>query len=111
MAYYAKQMGYFERNGLDAEVSSMANGAAILSAVSGGALDIGSADLVALSYAHTKGLPFTILFPGGLYTAKTPTDALLVPASSTVQKAADLNGKTIAARRCGWIRTAATPLP
>ncbi len=96
LPYYVSAMGFFSRAGLDVDMQTMVSGSAILAAVAGGSLDIGAADLVALTYAHSKGLPFTIISPGGLYTGKVPTDALLVPTSSTVQKGADLNGKTIA---------------
>lgn len=96
LAYYAKDGGFFDRAALDVEMETMASGPAIMAAVAGGSVDIGVADLVALSYAHTKGLPFTIVSPGGLYTAKTPTDALLVPQASPVRTGADLDGKVVA---------------
>ena len=43
-AYYAYDMGYFRDAGIDATVESIPSGAAILSAVAGGAVDVGFAE-------------------------------------------------------------------
>ncbi len=46
--------------------------------------------------AHEKGIPFTILAMGEMYTAASPTAQLLVPSGSALSSARELSGKTVA---------------
>lgn len=94
--YYALDLGLFKEAGLDVTVTSLNQGSAIATAVAGGTFNIAQTSVAALAQAHERGLPFTIVAAGGLYSSKTPTSELLVPANSTVRTAADFNGKTIA---------------
>jgi NitT/TauT family transport system substrate-binding protein len=93
---WAKDEGFLKKAGLDADVTLIANGAAIAAAVASGAVDIGQSNLVSLAAAHERGLPFVLIAPGGFYTSGEPTTAMLVAKSSPVKSAKDLNGKTIA---------------
>lgn len=95
-AYYAAQRGFFKRAGVDVEVSSMSNGAAIVSAVVSGAADIGSSNPISVAVAVQRGLPLTCIAPSAYYTPKAPTSALVVSQNSPIKTARDLNGKTIA---------------
>ncbi len=91
---YAMRTGMFEKAGLQIELSMMGSGNAITAAVAGGALDIGLSSLVAIIQGHLRGIPLTIIAPGGLWV-DSDTAGLLVPKSSTLRKASDFNGKTI----------------
>lgn len=93
---YAKDMGFFQKHGLDVNIQLIGNGAAILSGLASGALDIGEANVVSLATAHDKGLPFVFIAPAALYSSKAPTTALIVAKSATFRSAKELNGKTIA---------------
>jgi NitT/TauT family transport system substrate-binding protein len=95
-ALYANDLGFFKRAGLNVELSVLTSGSVVASAVSGGSIDIGQANIVALAAAHVNGLPFVIVAPAGYYTSKAPTTELVVAATSHVNSARDLNGKTIA---------------
>ncbi len=95
-AYYAYDMGYFRDAGIDATVDSMASGAAILPAVTSGAVDVGFSNLISIAVAYKHNVPLTLLAPGSLYTASIPTSVLMVPANSPAKTARDLNGKTLA---------------
>jgi NitT/TauT family transport system substrate-binding protein len=95
-AYYAYDMGYFRDAGIDAQVDSMASGAAILPAVTSGAIDIGFSNLISIAVAYKHNVPVTLLAPGSLYTASIPTSVLMVPKDSPAKTARDLNGKTLA---------------
>jgi NitT/TauT family transport system substrate-binding protein len=96
-AYYAADMGFFKRNGLDATFVSLTNGGAISAAVLSGAADIGYSNVISLSLAHARGLPVTILAPANLHLHDAPTAGIMaVKASSPYQSARDLNGKIIA---------------
>jgi ABC-type nitrate/sulfonate/bicarbonate transport system substrate-binding protein len=94
-ALYANDLGFFKRAGLDVELSVLTSGSVVASAVSGGSIDIGQANIVALAAAHGNGLPFVIVAPAGYYTSKAPTTQLVVAATSHITSAKELDGKKI----------------
>ena len=59
--YYARELGLFEKAGFDLQLMPLTNGAAIMSAVTGGSLDIGQGNIVALAAAHERGLTLSFL--------------------------------------------------
>lgn len=93
--YFAEEMGFFRASGLDAEVTTSANGAQIAAAVVSGAADIGNSSVPSLAQAHAKGIPLVIIAPGGLYDSRAPSAILFLPKQSDVKEARELNGKTI----------------
>jgi NitT/TauT family transport system substrate-binding protein len=95
-AYYAQDMGFFKKAGLNVELSTFTNGASVANAVASGAIDIGISNPVGLAGAVTHGIPFTIVAGGGLYSTKEPTTVLCIAANSAIRTAKDLEGKTIA---------------
>jgi NitT/TauT family transport system substrate-binding protein len=102
--YYAQDLGYFERAGLDVTISHLDNGAAISAAVLSGAVDVGFANPTSLEIAHTKGLPLTILAGAGLHDAAHPSNGLIVVANtSPIRTGKDLAGKTVAVPGLGII--------
>jgi NitT/TauT family transport system substrate-binding protein len=103
---YAMRTGMFEKAGLQIELSMMGSGNAITAAVAGGALDIGLSSLVAIIQGHLRGIPLTIVAPGGLWV-DSDTAGLLVPKSSTLRKASDFNGKTISTNALASLDTVA----
>jgi len=94
--YFAKENGFFDRAGIDAQITTMAGGGATLAALLGGSLDIALTNSGAMSNAHVRGVPIYLFFPGGYYTSAQPTTALLVAKNSPLRTAKDLNGKTVA---------------
>ncbi len=103
---YAMRTGMFAKAGLQIELSMMGSGNAITQAVVGGALDFGLSSLVAIIQAHLRGIPLTIVAPGGLWV-DSDTAGLLVAKSSTLRKASDFNGKTISANALSSLDTVA----
>ena len=104
-ALYAADLGFFKRAGLDVEVNLLASGSTVAAAVSGGSIDIGQSNIVALATAHVAGLPFVIVAPAGYYTSAAPTTQL-VTAGSAITNAKDLDGKIIAVtalRDLNWV--------
>jgi NitT/TauT family transport system substrate-binding protein len=95
-AFYAVDMGFFKKQGLDVQLQMMQNGSAIASAVAGGSLDIGFADTISIATAHAKGLPFIYLAPALLNSYTAPTLAMMVSNAGPIKEPKDLNGKTIA---------------
>jgi NitT/TauT family transport system substrate-binding protein len=99
--YYATELGFFKKRNLDVQIENLRNGAAEAAAVAGGALDIGEQNMVSMSNAHTRGLPFKFLAPAGEYVSAASTTNLLVAKNSSIKSAKDLNGKTIAVNALG----------
>jgi NitT/TauT family transport system substrate-binding protein len=92
---YADKAGMFRRAGLTLEVTAMRSGTVVTQAVIGGAADIGRSSTLPLITAHAKGIPFTLIAPGGMYQASAPGAGIVVAVTSNVRSAADLNGKTV----------------
>lgn len=95
-ALYAQDLGFFKKAGLDIQLNLLASGSTIAAAVSGGSIDIGQSNIVALATAHAAGIPFLIVAPAGYYTSAGPTTELVTAANSPVTDAKDLDGKVIA---------------
>lgn len=107
-AIWAQQSGLFKKNGLDVDVQPQRSGSAVAAAVSGGTYQLGKSSLPALIIAHTRGIPFVIVAPAGLYEASNPVIGLLVRSDSPFKTGADLNGKTIAVSSLSDLYTIAT---
>ncbi len=105
---YAMQHGIFRKYGLDVKLESERSGPAITSAVTGGAYQLGKASISPLVLAHTKGVPYTIVAPAGIYTDARPIDGMFVRVDSPYKTAADLNGKTFGVYGIGDIFTIST---
>jgi NitT/TauT family transport system substrate-binding protein len=92
---FAQELGSFRAAKLDVALSTMTNGAVIMQAVSGGALDVGLGDILQLTNAVHHGLPLAYFIGGAIYTNKQPTQMLCVPKTSPIRTAKDLEGQTI----------------
>jgi NitT/TauT family transport system substrate-binding protein len=105
--FYGLSEDFFRKNGLDVQLQSFTNGAAITAALAGGSLDVGLSDLSSAIVAHARGIPVGYLAPGLMYTDKTPTFAIIVPEASPIHGAKDLRG-TFASSGLGNIAQLAT---
>lgn len=96
--WFAQDMGFFAKAGLDAAIQPMAGGPAIAAALVSGAIDFGFLALDALAEIHRRGIPVLAVAPGTeyIYPVTSQTAALVLPPNSSIQKAPELNGKTIA---------------
>jgi NitT/TauT family transport system substrate-binding protein len=90
---YAKDMGFFDRAGIPADVQAFANGAGVTAALGGNALDAGITNGISLANAVEHGLPFQFFAAAGTYNREEV--ALVVAADSPYHEAKDLNGKTL----------------
>jgi len=107
-AFYAKEMGFFAKEGLDVDMTSIQSGSAVAAAVAGGAADVGFSSLVPLAIAHTKNVPFVLVAAGAMWTQGARNSALFVPGDSAVRTGKDLNGKTLACAGLGTLTEYAT---
>jgi NitT/TauT family transport system substrate-binding protein len=95
-ALYARDMGFFAKAGLDADIQLMVNGTAIAAAIVSKSIDVGYVTLDALAAIHQKGIPLVVVAPCTEYLSPVTTGALLVAADGPVHQAKDLNGKIVA---------------
>ena len=94
--FYAQEMGFFQKNGLNVELIPGKNGSAMVAAVAGNAADIGYSDVGALSKAYSKGIKLIAVAPAALWTDAAPVNQVIVAKNSTIHSAKDLNGKVFA---------------
>jgi NitT/TauT family transport system substrate-binding protein len=96
LAVYARDKGYFRRNGLDADVQYIpgASGGTTTAVVTG-AIDVGCISIGPTSNAHLRGIPLRLLAAGAIITREAPATLLVVAKNSPITSAADLNGKTV----------------
>ncbi len=95
LAYYAKDLGYFQDAGLDVTIESITNGAAITAAVLANSLDIGWSNTISLAAAYKRGLPVVVIGAGGIATTGNLATQLMVRKDSPIRTATDLTGKVI----------------
>lgn len=96
--YIALEEGYFAEAGLNVQTQVMQNAAAIAPSVINGQLQFGTSATTPFIAAAQKGLPVQAV-ANAADVAKDPAEdvsALLVDGDSTVQRPADLEGKTVA---------------
>lgn len=85
--------GAFHKAGLDIDLQKANNGTAVVAAVAGGAVDIGKSSTPSILVARSKGLPFILVAPAGIYTADSPTAGTIVAVDSPIHTGKDCDGK------------------
>lgn len=93
---YGADAGFFARAGLNVVPAAFPTAGPIAAALAGGALDVGTIDLVLLANAVNRGVPIAAIAGSGLFRAQEPTSGLCVPLSSQLRTAKQFEGSTIA---------------
>jgi len=96
--YYAQDMGFFAKAGLDVDIQAMTTGPGIAAALVSNAVDIGFGSVDAVAAIHQKNVPLVLIAAASDYVSpgSSRTTGLVVPVSSAIQTAKDLKGKVIA---------------
>ena len=92
---YAMRNGMFGKAGINVDFTLMSTGSAVSQGVAGGAIDIGYSALTALIAGHSRGIPFVLVAPGGMYQTSNPDAFMVVRKDSTLKNGRDLADKTI----------------
>ncbi len=92
--YFAQDMGFFTKAGLNVDIAQNPSTPALAAAVAQGTYDIAYATISTLAVAHVKGLPFVIIAPGVGNLPGKAAGAIMIPANSTATTGKDFNGKT-----------------
>jgi NitT/TauT family transport system substrate-binding protein len=96
LGYFAQDMGFFKKVGLNAELQQFSAGPQIAAAIAGGHLQVGDSNIISLTGAHIRGLPFIYIAAMSIIEAAHPTVLAVVSPTSTVKSGKDLNGMTTA---------------
>jgi ABC-type nitrate/sulfonate/bicarbonate transport system substrate-binding protein len=97
-AFYANDLGYFQKAGLNVKLTVLTTAAPMVAAVVSGSVAISGIPIPQIALARAKGIPIVMIAPGALYMSSVPTNGLIALKDSPLKQAADLNGKTIATR-------------
>lgn len=94
---YAREEGFFAKEGLRVELEAVPSGGAIASAVASDVVDVGFGTITTLAVARSKGLPFVLVAAGPLAVGPNvpPSGGLVVAASAPLHNARDLDGKVV----------------
>jgi NitT/TauT family transport system substrate-binding protein len=101
--FYAADMGFFKKNGLDVEVVKLRSGTTTMAAIIAGDLQCGVANVLSLGAAHQRNVPLVMIAPGAFYDGNAPTTLMVVAPDSTAKSAKDLNGKAVAVISVGGL--------
>lgn len=100
-AYFGRDTGIFANNGINPQIMTLSNGAAIMSAVIGGDLDVGMANTVNVAGAVAREIPVQMIAPASLYSKKDANANLMIAKTSPIRSPKDLTGATIAVSALG----------
>jgi NitT/TauT family transport system substrate-binding protein len=95
-AYYAAELGLFQKAGLNVDVQTFTSGAAAANAVVGGSLDVGVTTPLLLANGLLRGVPFAVVAAGPVNTPRAPQSLIVVEKNGPIRDAKDLAGKTVA---------------
>ena len=95
--WLGKEQGFFEEEGIDLDIQTTTGGAAAVPGVVSGDFQFAFGNVVSVMVANDKGLNLEFVSNGNSTTGDRTSDfgAVVVPAGSDIQTAADLAGKTV----------------
>jgi len=99
--FYAQDAGFFQKAGIDAQITILRSGPAIAAAVVGGDLQVGVSNVISLASARIRGIPLSIIAPGGIFDAKDATEEVVVLRDGPIHSAKDLNGRIVGGQSIG----------
>jgi NitT/TauT family transport system substrate-binding protein len=105
---YGIHAGLYQQAGLDVQMQPAENGAALATAIAGGAIDIAKSSAMALISAHAHGVFFKMVAGGAEYDDNAPTTESCVLNDSPIKNLADFAGKTIAVNSLQSLEVLAT---
>jgi NitT/TauT family transport system substrate-binding protein len=96
LGYFAQDLGFFKKVGLDVELQQFSAGPQIAAAIASGHLQIGDSNVISLANSRARGLPFVYICGMNIYSAAHPTALAVVAENSPIKTAKELNGRTVA---------------
>jgi ABC-type nitrate/sulfonate/bicarbonate transport system substrate-binding protein len=96
LAFYAHELGFFSREGIDARITVINDPQQAPAAVLSGAAVFSSFSVSGLAVLKSRGAPVRLIAAGALYVPTVPTTAPVAAKGQRFKTAGDLVGKTIA---------------
>lgn len=96
LAFYAKDRGFFRRQGIDARITVISDPMQAQAGVVSGTAQFSSFATALLAVNKSRGFPLRLVAAGALYKRKAPTTAIVAARGKRLTRARDLVGKTIA---------------
>lgn len=95
-SYFVLDGGFAEKAGFGGStVTTFTNSAQIIQGIAGGSLDVGVADMIQITNAVSRGLPFAFFAGASLYRSDRPATILAVAKNSPLRSAKELEGKAV----------------
>ena len=94
-AMYAKHRGFFEEQGIDAELTVVGDGTLTVAAVLAGEAQFAGIPVAALGILKSRNAPVKAVAGGSVYEPKIPTTVLMAAPGKRISRARDLVGKRI----------------
>jgi NitT/TauT family transport system substrate-binding protein len=101
LIFSAQAAGYLDQANVVPDIQYLANGAASIAALVGGAIDVTGSNTLSVVQAREKGIPIKIIAPQAVYRRGEASTLLLVPKDSPARTGRDLNGKIVAVNALG----------
>jgi len=95
LPYFASDLGFFARAGLQVEFSNFTGAGLIIQAALGNAIDVGQCDVLGAANVYNRGFPLAYFAGGGMYSSDGPTTMLCTLPDSPIRTAKDLEGGAI----------------
>ena len=93
--YYARDLGLFARAGLNVDIQQVQGSAAIVAAIAGGTLQIGTGSSIPAFSAREHGIDLVLVAPGTMSDFADQQSGLVTAANSQIKTGKDLNGKIV----------------
>jgi phthalate 4,5-dioxygenase len=93
-SYYGVSAGIYASNGINAVITTLNTGSAIVAAVLAGDLDVGLANPLQIAVAISRNIPFQTIAPAVLYALRDSNPNLVVAKASPFKSPKDLIGAT-----------------
>jgi NitT/TauT family transport system substrate-binding protein len=93
-SYYGVESGIFASNGINAQITTLNTGSAIITAVLAGDLDVGIANPLQIANPIARNIPLVMLAPAALYSLRDANANLVVAKNASFKTPKDLVGAT-----------------
>jgi NitT/TauT family transport system substrate-binding protein len=95
LAFYAHHRGFFRRQGIEAQITTLADPAQIPAALLSGQAQFVGSTVGALAILRSRGAPVRLAAAGALYRRQAPTAALVAAPGKRIAGARDLVGRRV----------------
>lgn len=93
--YYAQDLGLFKQAGLNVEIQQVQGSAAIVAAIVGGTIQIGTGSSIPMFSARERGIDLVLVAPGTMSDVADQRSGLIAAVNSPIRTGRDLNGKIV----------------